>query len=400
MHSSIYDDALAQLHTNYQGLQDNIITMAREQTKMVEMISRLQGDLETFKESQHSQMDEMLTNIDSEMRRVTVETRRLEMKMETRMTEDSDRAVSRESMNKIRAEVDALRNKLDMRNDDSGVKEDKSLDIDDVQQDFSTFKNEVNLSFKRLERDCGKIGEVVEASIIDKIENYISTDVVEEIVTTINTKLGSFKTEIGNDLELQKIQLEDNKTNVEKLKIRIKDLETMKRCFNESDLFASSVDMTRTPMRLLHGQLRTPQRLASPIPEADSEDLSTQMISREGSQCSTPRSVRHDDDASSSGDQDVTLYEDIGSENKMASDHEPITRCEDDIIRVSSDYVGEANIVEDFVEGEQWKTTLPDVKDDDDQVYLEFKSVKRRKERRRDSIISNIFINLTNILDV
>ena len=49
MHSSIYDDALAQLHLNYQGLQDNIITMAREQTKMTEMISRLQGDLETFK---------------------------------------------------------------------------------------------------------------------------------------------------------------------------------------------------------------------------------------------------------------------------------------------------------------------------------------------------------------
>ena len=49
MHSSIYDDALAQLHVNYQGLQDNIITMAREQTRMTEMISRLQGDLETFK---------------------------------------------------------------------------------------------------------------------------------------------------------------------------------------------------------------------------------------------------------------------------------------------------------------------------------------------------------------
>ena len=49
MHSSIYDDALAQLHLSYQGLQDNIITMAREQTRMTEMISRLQGDLETFK---------------------------------------------------------------------------------------------------------------------------------------------------------------------------------------------------------------------------------------------------------------------------------------------------------------------------------------------------------------
>ena len=66
-------------------------------------------------------MDEMLTNIDTEMRKVSLETRRLEMKMETRVTEDT--AESRESVNKVKAEVDALRNKLDTRSDDSGVKE-------------------------------------------------------------------------------------------------------------------------------------------------------------------------------------------------------------------------------------------------------------------------------------
>ena len=71
-------------------------------------------------------------------------------------------------------------------------------DIYDVQQEFSTFKSEVSLSLKKLERDSSKIGEVVEASIIDKIENYISTEVVEEIVSTINNKLGSFKAEIGH----------------------------------------------------------------------------------------------------------------------------------------------------------------------------------------------------------
>ena len=47
------------------------------------------------------------------------------------------------------------------------------------------------------------------------------------------------------------------------------------------------------------------------------------------------------------------------------------------------------------------ETTLPDDKEDDeDQVYLEFKSLKPHKERRRESVISNIFMNLTNILDV
>ena len=92
------------------------------------------------KESQHSQLDEMLTNIDTEMRKVSLETRRLEMKMETRVTEDT--AESRESVSKVKAEVDALRNKLDTRSDDSGVKEDKSLDdFYDVQQEFSAFKS-------------------------------------------------------------------------------------------------------------------------------------------------------------------------------------------------------------------------------------------------------------------
>ena len=103
-------------------------------------------------------MDEMLTNIDTEMRKVSLETRRLEMKMETRVTEDT--AESRESVSKVKAEVDALRCKLDTRSDDSGVKEDKSLeDIYDVQQEFSTFKSEVNMSLKKLERDSSKIGE-------------------------------------------------------------------------------------------------------------------------------------------------------------------------------------------------------------------------------------------------
>ena len=53
MHSSIYDDALAQLHTNYQSLQENIINIAREQSKVVEMMSRIQLDLETYKETQN-----------------------------------------------------------------------------------------------------------------------------------------------------------------------------------------------------------------------------------------------------------------------------------------------------------------------------------------------------------
>ena len=53
MHSSIYDDALAQLHSNYQSLQENIINVAREQSRVIEMVSRIQLDLETYKETQN-----------------------------------------------------------------------------------------------------------------------------------------------------------------------------------------------------------------------------------------------------------------------------------------------------------------------------------------------------------
>ena len=67
MHSSIYDDALAQLHLSYQGLQDNIITMAREQTRMTEMISRLQGDLETFKAQLRFERHPLVHNVSVKM---------------------------------------------------------------------------------------------------------------------------------------------------------------------------------------------------------------------------------------------------------------------------------------------------------------------------------------------
>ena len=50
----------------------------------------------------------------------------------------------------------------------------------------------------------------METSTLTKIENYISTEVIDEIVGTINNKLGHYRSEVQNDLELQKIQIEDN----------------------------------------------------------------------------------------------------------------------------------------------------------------------------------------------
>ena len=52
----------------------------------------------------------------------------------------------------------------------------------------------------------------------------------------------------------------------DKLKMKISDLESRsdKRGFNESELFASSVDLTRTPLRTSLGHVRTPNQMMSP----------------------------------------------------------------------------------------------------------------------------------------
>ena len=44
--SSIYDAALSQLHGNYQGLQDTLTILAREQSKIFEKVARIQNDFE------------------------------------------------------------------------------------------------------------------------------------------------------------------------------------------------------------------------------------------------------------------------------------------------------------------------------------------------------------------
>ena len=77
MHASIYDEALSQLHINYQSLQENIINMVREQTRMSETISRLQLDLESYKDTQNERLDDMLCNVDTDVKRVFHEIRKV-----------------------------------------------------------------------------------------------------------------------------------------------------------------------------------------------------------------------------------------------------------------------------------------------------------------------------------
>ena len=59
--------------------------MVREQTRMSEMISRLQLDLETYKETQNDRLDVMLSNVDVDMKRVFHEVKRVENVIDSRV---------------------------------------------------------------------------------------------------------------------------------------------------------------------------------------------------------------------------------------------------------------------------------------------------------------------------
>ena len=50
-----------------------------------------------------------------------------------------------------------------------------------------------------------------------KLEHYIGTEIVDEIVETINNKLCHMKSDIQHELELQKIQIEETCVKVGKL---------------------------------------------------------------------------------------------------------------------------------------------------------------------------------------
>ena len=398
MYSSIYDDALSQLHSNYQSLQENIVTMVREQNKMFEVISRVQQDLEMYKDSQNNRLDEILTNIDMDVKKVSNETKRVEVTLDRKVADS--KTMTAESVNKMSSELEILKCKVDkkMKLNDSDLS--SSFYEESIKKDLLNLKNEMQGKFTRLTIETGKIVENMETSTLAKIEHYISTEVIDEIVGTINNKLGNYRSEVQNDLELQKIQIEDNKLQIERINGKMRDFESTKKCFNESDLFASSVDLTRTPLRLAQQScLKTPTRAASPILECEEEEVGEGEASRR-SHHSTPRSATSGD-----RDHDVTLYEDIRSSALTIAnteDNDNGTKpLEVEVEVLSSGDVNAMDYREDFDEFgfiEEWKTGLPLDSEEDQQVYMEFK--QNSKSKRRDSIISNIFMNITNILDV
>ena len=219
--------------------------------------------------------------------------------------------------------------------------------------------------------------------------------IVEEIIKSIDNNLSCVKAEFNHELELQKIRIEDTKAVVDVLKEKVKDIQSAKKCFNESDIFASSVDLTRTPMSIRQGHFKSPipARAATPILEDVNEEpfYDENQYEREDILDNNEENVNHD----------ITLYEDIGNEGKDSQNvsREAFENNNVVIKNASIEIEVAETLSQEFqIVGEEFsREDFFSAKKED--FYTEFQA-SGSKTRRRESLMSNIFINLTSILDV
>ena len=403
MHASIYDEALSQLHMNYQSLQENIINMVREQTRMSETISRLQLDLESYKDTQNERLDDMLCNVDTDVKRVFHEIRKVENVMDTRVTQWKNNCDS--YVGRLMSDIEFLKPKVKHLSESSDGDEEKdpingnvSSQIDNIRVEWKAFRDELEGRFcsEKSAIDPLKLAEHVENSTITKIENYISNEVVDEIIKTIDNNLSDVKAEFDHELELQNIRIEDTKAVVDVLKDKVNDIQSSKKCFNESDIFASSVDLTRTPISVRQGYFKSPipARVATPILEEVNEDNFDEENEHE-----------RDDILDTNGEavsHDITLYEDIGNGDIVSQNFHKDTLDNNNDIKDPSNEIEVVELLSQGTSIVQYgsrEEQFNSARKEHFQIYSH-SPASSTKSKRRESLISNIFINLTSILDV
>ena len=168
--SSIYDAALSQLHLNYQTLQETVINMTREQSKIFESVTRIQNDFECYKDSQNDRLDEILTNIDSDIKRVSQEAQKSSFQFENKLSEILRDSVSQKQVDTVKSDLLELKSELDeSRNKkESPDMVELTTKIERSQSEFSSFKAETNQKMQQLVLDASKISTSVESSCISK----------------------------------------------------------------------------------------------------------------------------------------------------------------------------------------------------------------------------------------
>jgi len=216
---------------------------------MVEIMTRVQVDLEAHKESQNDRLDEMMRNIDSDVRKVYNDLGRDCERLHTKISETKVECVEAKGYNEMKADFAEMKQMIKSKAINNKSENDSILHakVENMMKDLASVKIVVDKTVVGNLVDSQKLKDSIEASCIQKLEEYIGTEILEEIVSTINLKLNHVKTEFQGEIEETKIQLGDLNTVFVTLKHKVADLENPKRSFDESDLYTCSIDETRTP---------------------------------------------------------------------------------------------------------------------------------------------------------
>jgi len=279
MNGHVYNEVLHQLHQNNLALQDVVQNLVKEQNAMRNMMTKVQLDVSTYKESLDDRIDDMIHNIETDIKNVYNDTRRDYEVLHTSVISYKKNCMESKNYNYLKDGLEKL-NRIVESKESSETPEHFVKDIKgvDIHENMKGLKKDVELRLERNTVEISKIKESVEKNCIKKLEEYIGTEVLEEIISTVNVKLGSVKTYLHTELEQNKIRLEDLTMVMTNLKNKIYDLENPKRFFNESEINTYSIDETKTPIR----HLRMAANLETPLYEMHYRSLDT---------TSTPKSL-------------------------------------------------------------------------------------------------------------
>ena len=118
----------------------------------------------------------MLTNIDNDVRKVSQEMSQVETMVEKRLQEA--KLSGFDSYNNLKSEVELIGIKCEQyfAEKEDTEKEFKSDELIELKNEFSILKSEVQSKSEMSNEGTSKSSDLVELSILSKIEEYINTD--------------------------------------------------------------------------------------------------------------------------------------------------------------------------------------------------------------------------------
>jgi len=246
----MYNEVLQQLLKSNMILQEVTQNLAKEQVSMREMVTRIQTDLEHYKESQNNRFDDMMRNTDCDLKKVYNDLGNEFDKLQVKVTKTKVECVDVKEYYELKSDFEELKLMVKSKfNHNAEVESVLHGKVDNIIEDVASLRNGVEKSLAENSSNSREMKASIEKSCTRKFENYIETEILEEIVSTVNLKLNNVKSEFQEELEKNRIKIDDMSTMLINLKRKVADIENPRRCFNESDIHMCSIDDTKTPMR-------------------------------------------------------------------------------------------------------------------------------------------------------